>query len=115
MIERAIEAEREQHKQQMDEILAQQSEEITVMITTQVAAQMVAYEAQIHVLEGSKHVSSESEVTNVRASHYVGSLARVIVRSSADSRSNDVSVEANDDHNEAQQWTLAGQKSHLSK
>jgi hypothetical protein len=56
-------------------------------ITTQVAVQMVAYEAQIPVFEGFRHVSFEPEVTNDRASHDLGSLALVIVRSSIDSRS----------------------------
>ncbi|KAE8099724.1 hypothetical protein FH972_017681 [Carpinus fangiana] len=49
------------------------------------------------------------------APHDLGSPTRVIVRSSVDSRSDDVSVKANDNHNEDQQWTLVGQKSRLSK
>ena len=73
----------------MDEMLAQQRKEykqqidaITIAITAQVAAQMAAYEAQIRVLEGSRHGSFEPKVTNDRASP-----ARVIVKSSVDSRS----------------------------
>jgi hypothetical protein len=90
MIERAIQAEWEQHKQQMDAMLAPQREVITTAITTtitaKVAAQMEAYVARIRVLEGSRHVSSESEVTNARASHDLESPAHVIIRSSIDSQ-----------------------------
>ncbi|KAE8055894.1 hypothetical protein FH972_012705 [Carpinus fangiana] len=77
MIQSTIQAEREQHNQQMNEILAQQREAIITVITTQVAMQMAVYEARIHVLEGFRHVNSEPKVTNDRASP-----ARVIVRSS---------------------------------
>jgi hypothetical protein len=42
---------------------------------------MAAYEAQICVLEGSRHVSSKPEVTNDRASP-----AHIIVRSSVNSQ-----------------------------
>ncbi|KAE8076917.1 hypothetical protein FH972_015536 [Carpinus fangiana] len=83
MIERAIQAEWEQHKQQMDAMLAQQRGMITTPITTaiteQVAAHMAAYVARIRVLEGSRHVSSEPKVTNDKASHDLGSPARVSV------------------------------------
>jgi hypothetical protein len=51
----------EEHKQQMDAI--------TAVITTQVAVQMAAYEAWIRVLEGSRQVGSEPEVTTERALH----------------------------------------------
>jgi hypothetical protein len=60
----------------MDEMLAQQREEhkqqmdvITAVITTQVVVQMAAYEARIHVLEGSRQVGIEPEVTTERALH----------------------------------------------
>ena len=91
MIERAIQVKWEQRKQQMDAMLAQQREAITAAtstaITTQVDAQMAAYVAQIRGLEESKHVSSEPEVTNARASDDLESPARVIVRSFVDRRS----------------------------
>jgi hypothetical protein len=51
------------------------------------AMQMAAYEARIRMLEGSRLVTSESEVTSVMAPHNLGSPACVIVRSSVDSRS----------------------------
>ena len=82
MIKSAIQVKREQHKQEMDEMLAQQREAITAAITAQVAAQMAAYEAQIRVLERFRHVSSTPEVTNDRAFP-----AHVIIRFSIDSRS----------------------------
>ena len=58
---------------------------MTVTIIAQVAGQMVTYEAQIHTLEGSKHVGSEPKVTNERALHDVQSPTRIIVRSFIDS------------------------------
>ncbi|KAE8055992.1 hypothetical protein FH972_012795 [Carpinus fangiana] len=102
MIEITLEAEREQHRTQ----LARVREEITA----QMAAQMQAYEAKIRALvEGSRVVTSEPEVTNVMAP------ARVIYRSSIDSRSaNDVNVEPNEHHNEDQAWISVGNKSRLS-
>ncbi|KAE8022702.1 hypothetical protein FH972_008483 [Carpinus fangiana] len=75
MIQSPIQSEREQHKQQMDEMLAQQREAIIAAITAHVAAQMTAYEARICVLEGSRHVSSEPKVTNDRASSLHMSLS----------------------------------------
>jgi hypothetical protein len=65
MIERALEAKKEQHraqlatqKEHMDAMLARQREEITADVTTQVtgkvAQQMATYEARIRVLERSR-------------------------------------------------------------
>ncbi|KAE8076620.1 hypothetical protein FH972_015257 [Carpinus fangiana] len=98
--------------------MARERKEITVQVTTQVtaqvaeqmAAQMEAYEARIRALvEGSRVVTFELEVTNIVAP------AHVIYRSSVDSRSDDVNVEPNDDHNEDQPWISVGHKSRLSK
>jgi hypothetical protein len=79
----------------MDELLAKQREEMeehmrqmdamTTAITVQVAAHMTTYEAQICTIEGSRLVNFEPEVTNERALHDLGSLARLIVKSSIDS------------------------------
>ncbi|KAE8099719.1 hypothetical protein FH972_017676 [Carpinus fangiana] len=75
------------------------------------SAQMQAYEAHIHQLvEGSKVVTSEPEVTNAMVP------TRIIYRSSVDSRSgDDVNVEPNEDNNEDQAWISVGHKSWLSK
>ena len=61
-------------------------DEITDAITVRVASQMAAYEARTHLLmEGSRQVGSEPEVTNERILHDLGSPAHVIVKSSVDS------------------------------
>jgi Flp pilus assembly secretin CpaC len=113
MIERAIEAEREQHRVQMarerEDITAQVTAQVTAEVSAQVAKQvaeqmaqmaeqmqaqmaeqakqMREYEAKMcQLIEGSSRVvTSEPEVTNIMA------LAPVIYRSSVDSRSgNDI-------------------------
>ncbi|KAE8076975.1 hypothetical protein FH972_015589 [Carpinus fangiana] len=114
MIERALEAEMEQHRAQIsrvrEEITAQVSTQVTAQVAEQMSAQMQAYEAKIRQLvDGSRVVTSEPEVTNVMAP------AHVIYRSSIDSRSDDVNVEPNDDHNEDQPWISVGHKSFISK
>jgi hypothetical protein len=58
---------------------------MSATITERFAAQMAAYMARFHSLEGSKVVSSESKVTTERVVHDLGSSAYNIVRSSADS------------------------------
>jgi hypothetical protein len=83
MIERALEAKREQHRAQMarerEEITAQVTVQVVQQVADQMAMQIEAYETRICVLvEGSKVVTSESEVTNVIA------LTCVIYRSSVD-------------------------------
>ena len=92
MIENALQAKREQHKQKIDELLAKQREEhkqqmdaMTAAITTQFATQMAAYEARFRTLEGSKVVTSKPEVTNERALHDLGSPTHLIIRSFVDS------------------------------
>ncbi|XP_059436146.1 uncharacterized protein LOC132169072 [Corylus avellana] len=125
--ERAMQSEREKHRHEMDERLTQQSEEITASVTaavsarvaeqvaaqmaTLMAAQMAAYEARIRSLEGSRRMGSDLEVTTTRNPQDAESPARVIVRSSVDSRSDDVRVEAEDDHNDTTDQTPVGQKS----
>jgi hypothetical protein len=90
MIERALEVEIEQHRVQMarerEEITAPVTDQVTTQVAQQVAkqmsAQMQVYEAKIRQLvEGSRVVTSELEVTNVMA------RAHAIYRSSIDSRS----------------------------
>jgi hypothetical protein len=91
IIERALEAEREQHKVQMareweeitarvtDQVIAQVSAQVAQQMSTQMDAQMRDYEAKIcQLVEGCKVVTFEPEVTNVMAS------AHVIYRSSVD-------------------------------
>ncbi|KAE8076137.1 hypothetical protein FH972_014803 [Carpinus fangiana] len=78
MIERALQAKEEQHKQEIDELLAKQREEInhehkqqmdarTAVITAQMVAQAVAYEDRFRTLEGYRVVTSKPEVTTKRA------------------------------------------------
>ena len=95
MIEKALKAEREQHRVQMargrEEITAQVTAQVSTHVAQQVAeqmsvqmaAQMRDYEAKIlQLVEGScRVVTSEPEVTNVV------DPAHVIYRSSVDSRS----------------------------
>ena len=90
MIERALKAEREQHRAHIarvkEEITAQVTDQVTTQVAeqmfAQMAAQMQAYKACIRQLvEGSRVVTFELEVTNVMA------LARIIYRFSVDSRS----------------------------
>jgi hypothetical protein len=96
MIEKVLVVKEEQHKQEMEERLAQQREEMerrfaqqmdamSAALTKWFAAQMVAYEARFHSIEGSTVVSSEPEVTTERAVHDLGSPACRIIKSSADS------------------------------
>jgi hypothetical protein len=51
----------------------------------QMAAQTAAYEDRFRTLEGYRVVTSKPKVTNEKALHDLGSLARLIVRSSVDS------------------------------
>ena len=96
MIEKALQVKAEQQKQEMEERLAQQRDEMreehkqqmkamNTVITKQFAAQMAAYEARFRSLELSTLVSSEPEVTTKRVVPDLGSPARHIVRSSANS------------------------------
>ena len=77
MIERALQAKEEQHKQEIDELLAKHREEInqehkqqmdamtatiTAQFTMQMAAQVAAYEDCFRTLEGYRVVTSEPEV-----------------------------------------------------
>jgi hypothetical protein len=82
MIEREIEAKMEESKAR----LAAQMDAMLAQVIEQMATRMEALEAKICVLEDSRHVSSEPEVTSVRALHDFGSPTRVIIRSSVDSR-----------------------------
>ena len=68
---------REEHKQQM--------EVMSATITDWFTAQMAAYEVHFRSLEGFAVVNSKPEVTIERAVYDSGSLARHIVRSSANS------------------------------
>jgi hypothetical protein len=74
--------------EQMEERLAQQREEHRLdidAIIKQFAAQMAAYDARFRSLKGGTIVSSEPEVTTEKTAYDLGSPARPIVRSSADS------------------------------
>ena len=98
MIAKALAERDEQHKQEMNERLAQQKEEMeerfaqqrdkhrldVKAITKRFAAQMAAYDARLRSLEGATVISSEQEVTTERGVHDLGSPARPIVRSFAD-------------------------------
>jgi hypothetical protein len=72
MIERALQVKEEQHKQEIDELLAKQREEInqehkqqmdamttaiTAQFTVQMAAQVKAYEDRFRTLEGYRVVT----------------------------------------------------------
>jgi hypothetical protein len=95
MIAEALTQQREQHKlemeeqrAQMEDRLARQREEHRLdidVINRRFIAQMEAYDARFRSLEGGTFVSPEPEVTTERTAHDLGSLARPIVRSSADS------------------------------
>ena len=95
MIERAIQLKEEQHKQeikeqraQMEERLARQREEHRLdidAINRRFIAQIEAYDARFRSLEGGIFVNFKLEVTTERTAHDLGSPARPIVRSSADS------------------------------
>ncbi|KAE8009271.1 hypothetical protein FH972_005719 [Carpinus fangiana] len=110
MIKRALEAEREQHRAQITRVSKEITAQVAQQVSEQMSAQMQAYEVKIHrLVEGSRVVTSEPEVTNVMA------LTRIIYRSFVDSKSaDDVNVEPNEDHNEDQAWILVGHKSPLS-
>lgn len=96
MIEKAIQAKEEQHKQQMDELLAKQREmeerlakqqedhqQQMSSMSASVSAQMAVYEARFRdMIEGCRRVGSEPEVTNEMS---LGSPAQFIVGSSVDS------------------------------
>jgi GTPase Era involved in 16S rRNA processing len=103
MIKRAIQLKDQHHKQEIEELLAKQKEEInqenkhqldamTAVLTEQFSqrmaaqldAQAVHYEECFRSLKGYRVVTSELEVTTERALHNVGSPARIILRSSAD-------------------------------
>jgi hypothetical protein len=96
IIKKSLEVKEEQHKQEMGERLAQQREEMegrvaqqmgamSAVLTERFAAHMAAYEARFRSLEGSTVVSSDPEVTTKGVVHDLGSLARRIIRSSANS------------------------------
>ena len=54
-------------------------------MAAQLDAQTALYEERFHSLEGYRVVTPELEVTTVRALQDVGSPARIIIRSSANS------------------------------
>ena len=107
MIAQALTVRDEQHKQEMEERLTQQREQLQSRLTDQMeerlarqkeehrldidaitkrfVEQMAAYDARFRSLEGGVVVTSEPEVTMERAVHDLGSPARPIVGSSADS------------------------------
>jgi FKBP-type peptidyl-prolyl cis-trans isomerase len=91
MIEKVIQVKDEQHKQEMEERMTQQREEhnhqmeaMNAAIIEQFAAQMAAYVARFHSLEGSTVVSSGLKVTTKRAVHDLGSPVCHIIRSFVD-------------------------------
>jgi GTPase Era involved in 16S rRNA processing len=100
MIQSAIQLKEQEHKQEIEELLAKQKEEhkqqidaLTTAITEQFTQRMAAhladhvalYEEQFRSLEGYRVVISEPEVTTERALQNIGSPARIIPLSSANS------------------------------
>jgi hypothetical protein len=89
MIERAIEAKREQHRAHLAaQITARVTVQMAMHLAEQLATKDVAYEAHFRVLEGL--ACSDPKVTNVKAPHDIESPTYVIARFSVDSRSGNV-------------------------
>jgi gas vesicle protein len=78
-IEELLAKQKEEHKQQLDALTAAITEQFTQQMVAQLADQAALYEEQFRSLEGYRVVISKPEVT------IVGSPARIIPRSSVDS------------------------------
>jgi hypothetical protein len=74
----------QQHKQQMDALTAALTEQFTQRMDAQLDHQAAQYEERFHLLEGHRVGIPEPSVTTERALQDVGSPARIIPRSSAD-------------------------------
>jgi hypothetical protein len=84
-IEELMVKQREEHKQEMKSLTAVITEQFTQRMAAQLADQTALYEKRFHLLEGYRVVISKPEVTTERALQDIGSPARIIPRSSADS------------------------------
>jgi ABC-type transporter MlaC component len=84
-IEELMAKQKEEHKQEMESLMAVITEQFTRRMDVQLAAQAVLYEERFRSLEGYRVVIFEPEMTTERALQDVQSPARTIPRSSADS------------------------------
>jgi hypothetical protein len=74
----------QQHKQQMDALIAVITEQFTQRMAAQLADQAALYEERFCSLEGYRAVTSKPEVTIERVVQDVGSPTCIISRSSTD-------------------------------
>jgi hypothetical protein len=84
-IEELMAKQREEHKQQMESLTATITEQFTQHMATQLWDQAALYEERFRSLEGYRVVTSAPESTTEKALHDIGSPARIILRASVDS------------------------------
>jgi predicted ribosome quality control (RQC) complex YloA/Tae2 family protein len=84
-IEELLAKQREEHKQQIESLTAAIIEQFTQRMVAQMANQEALYEEWFRSFEGYQVVISEPEVTTERALQDVGSPAHIVPRASVDS------------------------------